>query len=156
MADLVFNRAKGRVIEYYNRVKSNDPANSVIIVIPVDATGVADDTINNFDTLADLFANGISERSTGGWNRKTLTDADLVVLPNPDDTANNFTIALPDLTWPAVSAGLVTDLVVAYDSDSTTGTDANIVPLTFHDFPITPDGTDVVANIASGGFFRAS
>ena len=28
MANIVFNIAKGRVIEYYNRVKSNDPTNS--------------------------------------------------------------------------------------------------------------------------------
>ena len=32
MADFVFNLSKGRVAEFFNRVDSNDPANSAIIV----------------------------------------------------------------------------------------------------------------------------
>ena len=34
MANIVFNIAKGRVIEFYNRVESNDPASSALILIP--------------------------------------------------------------------------------------------------------------------------
>jgi hypothetical protein len=48
----------------------------------------------------------------------------------------------------------VTDLVFCYDSDTTSGTDANIVPLVMSAFPITPDGSDVQAN--AGDIFRAS
>lgn len=36
------------------------------------------------------------------------------------------------------------------------GTDANIIPLTSHDFVLTPDGTNLTAQIAAAGFFRAS
>jgi hypothetical protein len=45
-------------------------------------------------------------------------------------------------------------LLVCYDSDTTGGTDANIVPISCHDFPITPDGSNVEATGAD--FYRAS
>lgn len=48
----------------------------------------------------------------------------------------------------------MTDLLFCYDSDTTAGTDANIVPLTCHPFAITPDGSDVTAAVTD--FFRAS
>ena len=33
MADFVFNIAKGRVAEFYNRVDTNDPANSALVIV---------------------------------------------------------------------------------------------------------------------------
>lgn len=41
MANFVFNIAKGRVAEFFNRVDSNDPANSAIILVPLSAHLVA-------------------------------------------------------------------------------------------------------------------
>ena len=76
MADLVFNIAKGRVAELYNRVDSNDPANSALIIVPIDRGATTDATFRDHDTLAAVLA-ASTERTTGGWNRKTLTDADL-------------------------------------------------------------------------------
>ena len=35
MANIVFNIAKGRVVELYNRVENNDPANSALILVPI-------------------------------------------------------------------------------------------------------------------------
>lgn len=153
MADITLNISKGRAAELYNRVKTNDPANSAIVVVPVDVGAVTDDTIRDLDTLAAILAAGVTERTTGGWNRKTLTDADLAALA-PDDVNDRMDVDTADLTWPAVTAGGVTDLIFCYDSDTTSGTDANLVPLTMHDFPITPDGSDVTATVAN--FFRAS
>lgn len=155
MADFVFNISKGRVVELFNRVDSNDPANSALIVVPVDVAAVTDATIKDFDTLSAILAGGVTERTTGGWNRKTLTDTD-IALPAPDDTNDRFDIDLPDFLWTAVSAGTVTDLIICYDNDTTAGTDANLIPLTQHDFAITPDGSDVSAVIAAAGFFRAA
>lgn len=155
MADIVFNIAKGRVNELVNRVDTNDPANSALIVVPVDVGATSDATIRDFDTLAAVTGGGVTERTTGGWNRKTLTDAALSA-PTPDDTNDRQNSYIPDLTWTAVTAGAVTDLLVCYDSDTTSGTDANIVPLVMLDFAITPDGSDVVAQINSLGFFQAS
>lgn len=155
MADLVFNIAKGRVAELFNRVDSNDPANSALIVVPVDAGATTDATIRDFDTLAAVLGGGVTERTTGGWNRKTLTDAD-ITMPAPDDANDRIDLDIPDLTWTAVTAGAVTDLIVCYDADTTGGADSAIVPLTLHDFAITPDGSDVTAVINAAGFYRAS
>ena len=155
MADLVFNIAKGRVAELYNRVDTNDPANSAIVIVPVDVAAVTDATLRDFDTLAAILGGGVTERTTGGWNRKTLTDVELAAFV-PDDTNDRVDLDIPDQTWTAVTAGAVTDLIVCYDNDTTAGTDANLIPLTLHDFAITPDGSDVTAVIAATGFYRAS
>ncbi len=155
MADLVFNIAKGRIVELHNRVDSNDPANSAFILVPVDVGGTSDATIQDFDTLAAVLAGGVTERSASGWNRKTITDSALSAI-SPDDTNNRFDVDMPDQTWTAPSAGAVTDLILCYDSDTTAGTDSNIEPLTKHDFAVTPTGGDVTAQIASAGFYRAS
>lgn len=157
MADLVFNIAKGRVAELYNRVDSNDPANSALVIVPVDVGAVTDATLRDFDTLAAILGGGVTERTTNGWTRKTLTDVDLAAFA-PDDTNDRVDVDIPDQTWTAVAlaGGATTDLIICYDNDTTAGTDANLIPLTLHDFPITPDGSDVVAVIAATGFFRAS
>lgn len=154
MSDFAFNIAKGRAVELYNRVDSNDPANSALIIVPIDAGAVTDATMRDVDTLSALLGL-VTERTTGGWNRKTLTDSDLAA-PSPDDTNDRFDIDIPDQTWTGVSAGAVTDLIVCYDNDTTGGTDANLVPISCHDFAITPDGSDVVAQIAAAGFYRAA
>ena len=152
MADFVFNIAKGRVAELYNRVQTNDPANSALIIVPVDRGAATDATLRDLDTLSAVLGS-VTERSTSGWNRKTITDAGLSAL-TPDDTNDRMPCDFGDQTWTAVTAGNVTDLLVCYDSDTTSGTDASIVPLTCHAFAITPDGSDVLATV--NDFYRAS
>ncbi len=152
MSDFVFNIAKGRVAELYNRVDSNDPTNSALIIVPIDRGATTDATFRDHDTLSAVLG-AATERTTGGWNRKTLTDTDLAAM-TVDDTNDRMPLDFGDQTWTAVTAGAVTDLVVCYDSDTTAGTDANIVPLTMHAFAITPDGSDVVATV--NDFYRAS
>lgn len=152
MSDFVFNIAKGRVAELFNRVDSNDPTNSAIIVVPVDRGAATDATLKDLDTLSAVLGS-VTERTTGGWTRKTLTDADLSAIA-VDDTNDRMPATIPAVLWSAVTAGAVTDLVFCYDSDTTSGTDANIVPLVCSAFPITPDGSDVQAN--AGDIFRAS
>lgn len=153
MADICFNIAKGRVAELYNRVDTNDPANSVLVIVPVDVGATTDATIRDFDTLAAVLAGGVTERTTGGWNRKTLTDSDISAM-TVDDGNDRMPLDLPDQTWTSVTSGAVTDLIICYDNDSTTGSDSNLIPLTMHDFAITPDGSDVIATITD--FYRAS
>jgi hypothetical protein len=97
----------------------------------------------------------VTERTANGWNRKTLTDTELSAWA-VDDTNDRVDLDIPDLTWTAVTSGAVTDLLICYDGDTTGGSDSNIIPLTQHDFAITPDGSDVTAQIAATGFFRAS
>lgn len=153
MANIVFNIAKGRVVEYYNRVKNNDPANSAIIIVPIETTGLESDaTLIDMDDLAAVLVGTTNEQTTMG--RKTLTDADLAALPAPDDTNDRYDVSLPTVTWTAATGNPISKLLVCYDSDTTAGTDSNIIPLTMFDFAATPSGADI--QMTGGVFFRAS
>lgn len=155
MADFIFNIAKGRVAELYNRVDLNDPTNSALIVVPIDVGATSDATLKDFATLAAVLAGGATERSTGGWNRKTLTDTDLAAFA-ADNTNDRVDLDFADQTWTAVTTGTITDLLICYDNDTTAGTDTNVVPLVQLDFAITPDGSDIVWQLNAAGFYRAS
>ena len=153
MANIVFNIAKGRVAELYDRVKSNDPANSALILIPIETSGLeADSALIDADTVAAVLAGATNEQSTMG--RKTLTDSDLASIPAPDDTNDRNERSLPTVTWTAASGNAISKILVAYDSDTTGGTDSNLIPLTLFDFAQTPSGADI--QMTSGTFFRAS
>lgn len=153
MANIVFNIAKGRVVEYYNRVKSNDPTNAALILIPVETSGLESDAnLIDSDSLAEVFDGATNEQTTMG--RKTLTDSDLAALPAPDDTNDRYDVSLPTVTWTAASGNAISKIVVAYDSDTTGGADSAIIPLTMFDAVATPDGNDL--QLTGGVFFRAS
>lgn len=156
MANLILNIALGSMAEWYKNVDGNNPANSALIVIAWNTTAT-DAVIKDLDTVAALEAEvNTAEVTNAGYARKTLTDVDLVAFA-PDDTNDRVDLDIPDLTWTAVVAGTAwTDLSVNYDNDTTVGTDANITPGTWHDFAVTPDGSDIIAQIAAAGFFRAS
>lgn len=156
MANQVMNIALGRVAELYNRVDTNDPTNAALVII-VWNTSATDATIKDLDTVAAIEADAnTAEVTNTGYARKTLTDTDLVAFA-PDDVNDRVDLDIPDQTWTGVAAGTSwTDLSVNYDNDTTSGTDSNIVPLTWHDFVVTPDGSDITAQIATAGFYRAS
>ena len=155
MANFVFNIAKGRIVEFYNRAENNDPTNSALILVPLSASGTEAQG-QDLTTLAAVEADAnFAEQTGGGWVRKTLESAQLAALPAANNTDNRYDIQLPSVTWTAPSAASnTTGLLVCYDSDTTGGTDSNIIPLTHHDFVVTADGNDVILNV--GDFFRAS
>ena len=157
MADFVFNIAKGRTGEFYNRVDTNDPSNSALIVVVAATSGLESDAaLKDYDTLSAVFAGATNEVTNTGYARKVLTDADLGAI-SVDDTNDRFDYDIPDQTWTAVAAGDGwSKLIVCYDSDTTSGTDANIIPLTAHDFVVTPNGSDITAQVNASGFFRAA
>jgi hypothetical protein len=149
----VFNIAKGRVGEFYNRVKSNDPANSALVLCLFTGAGT-DATLRDLDTLAAIEADaGFAEVVHASYARKVLTDSDLAALPAPDDANDKYVLDLPNQIWLALAGGAsITRLIVGYDPDTTAGTDANIIPLTFHDFVTTASGADVTANFNANWF----
>lgn len=157
MANLVFNIALGRIAELYSRVDTNDPANSALIIAILATAGIETDAVlKDVDTLAAVVAGTTNEVTNTGYARKVLTDADIVAFA-ADDTNDRVDLDIPDQTWTAVAAGDGwNDFLVCYDSDTAVGTDANIVPLTMHDFVLVPDGSDITAQIAAAGFYRAS
>lgn len=156
MADQIYNIALGRVAELYSRVDLNDPAASALIIVVIN-TSATDAVLKDLDDLAAIIADiNTAEVTNTGYARKVLTDADLTAFA-PDDVNDRVDLDIPDQTWTGVAAGDAwTDLLVCYDADTAAGTDANIVPLTQHDFALTPDGSDVTAAIAASGFYRAS
>lgn len=154
MADFAFNIAKGRTVELFNRVDANDPAAAALYIIPVDVAAVTDATLRDLDDFAAIIAAGVTERAATGWNRKTLTDAD-ITFPAPNDAGDSYDIDFADPVWTAVTAGAVTDLIVCYASVASP-TNAQLLPLSQHDFAITPDGSDVTGVVNAAGFYRAS
>lgn len=153
MANVVFNIAKGRVVEYYNRVENNDPTNAALILVPLETSGLESDaTLIDKDDLAAVLSGTTNEQSTMG--RKTLTDSDLAALPAPDDANDRYDVSLPTVTWTAATGNAISKILVCYDSDTTGGTDSNIIPLTMFDAAVTPDGSDI--QLTGGVFFRAA
>lgn len=153
MADFVFNIAMGRVHQLVKNVDDGSPANSRLIAVPIEATGIeADATLRDYDTLQALLAGSSNEQTTIG--RKTIAAADITI--TVDDTNNRVDIDITDQTWTGATGNALGAIVICYDPDSTTGTDADLIPLTKHDFSVTPDGSDIVAQVAAAGFYRAS
>jgi hypothetical protein len=153
MANIVFNIAKGRVVEYYNRVESNDPSNAALILVPIETTGLESDaTLIDKDDLAAVLSGTTNEQTTMG--RKTLTDSDLAALPAPDDTNDRYDVSLPTVTWTGATGNAISKMAVCYDPDTTGGTDSAIIPLTLFDCALTLDGSDF--QLTGGVFFRAS
>ena len=158
MADEQFNIAKGRIVELYNRVKSNDPTNAALIVVLL-KVAEADAVLRDYDTLAALLAGSNTEADFTNYARKVLTDSDLAALPAPDDTNDRREVDIPDQTWTAAGGTLDNTTVkalICYDADTTAGTDTDIIPLCHYDFPRTTNGTDLVMQIHPNGFFRAT
>lgn len=156
MANFVLNIAKGKVAEYAARVNANDPTNSVLVMAAFN-TAAADSVIIDLDTLAAIEANAsTAEVTNSGYSRKTIDNSGSITI-TVDDTNDRTDVDMPDQTFSAIAAGDAwTDILIAYDSDSTGGTDANIVPCTWHDFAITPDGSDITVQLNAAGFFRAA
>lgn len=149
MANIVFNIAKGRFVELYNRVKANDPAASALVVVPIETAGLETDAVlKDADTLAAVLAGTTNEQVTMG--RKVLTDADLAAAV-VDDVNDKFAVSIPQITWAAAAGNPISKLLIGYDSDSGAGTDAGIVPLVLLDFTVTPTGTDVIAQTGAFG-----
>ena len=153
MADGVFNIAKGKVAYYAGLPAASD----ALIVVLLKSTGLeADNTLNNYDDLAAVLAAANDEADFTNYARKSVTASVTVTV---DDTNNWVDADLPDQTWTA--AGGATNntlgkLLVCYDGDTGAGTDSAIIPLTYHDFTATTDGSDLTAQIAASGFYRAS
>jgi hypothetical protein len=157
MANQVFNIALGRVVELYNRVKIADPPTSRLIIMILAFTGYEGDGImKDKVTFADIVLNSTNEVGNTGYAKKVLISTDLLAWA-PTHASDVWDLDIPDQTWTAVLAGdLWHRFVVGYDPSSAGATMSAIIPLTIHDFVVTPDGSDITAQIAAAGFFRAS
>lgn len=162
IGDFIYNRAKGRGHQWVVEINASAApyANSALIVALFRSGSATAAATKDYDDVTALEGDAQIAELVSGTNanyaRKTLIDAVPVI--TVDDTNERVDIDIPDQTWTALGAGgaAIDDLLIAFDNDTTAGTDANIVPWTYHAFSITPDGSDVTAQIAAAGFFRAS
>ena len=147
MTDITQNIALGRIVELAALAAAND----ALIIVPLETSGIPSDaTLKDYDTLSDLLAGAANEQSTMG--RKTLSAVTVTV----DDTNDRTDVDCADIVWTAATGNAISKLQTGHDADTTAGTDANIIPLTCHDFSATPSSGDITAVVATGGFFRAS
>lgn len=142
MADFVFNIAKGAFVEKFRDGAANG---GILLLIAADT----DDAMRDTDTLTALLATGANEATDGSYARKTGLTGTITV----DDTNNRVDVDLPDQTFTALAGAAILDAVVFYEEAAA---DATRIPLTLHDFAVTPDGSDVTIQFNAAGFARAS
>lgn len=146
MAHIVFNVAVGKVRWYAQQA---GVGNAALIAVPLEATGlVGDATMRDYATLADLLAGASNEQTTLG--RKTVT----TVSDTVNNTADRWEADFADLVWATPSGNPTGAIVVCFDPDTTGGTDSSIIPLTKHDWAMTPEGDSLTATVAD--FCRAA
>lgn len=152
MGNVVSNLGKGRTA-YYSTLPA---ANDALILLLLKASGLeADGTLVDYDDVAALLAAANDEADFTNYGRKTITSVTVTV----DDTNDRVDVDIADQTWTAAGGAANNSLgkaVIAYDPDTTGGTDSALIPLTYHDFVATTDGNDLVAVVATAGFYRAS
>lgn len=155
MADGTFNIALGEIVHFAKDAR--DTTNAALVIVLLQGSE-ADDTLNNYDTLAAVLgASGNTEATFTNYARKTVSGGDVTV--TVDDSGNRVDVDVPDQVWQ--DAGGTTDntlvkALICYDSDTTAGDDTSVVPLTHYDFSVSTDGTDLTLQVSSSGFFRAS
>lgn len=115
----------------------------------------ADETLRTYSTLSALLAASNNEVTNTNYARKTLTDADLSAY-SVDTSSHSITLPLPTQTWSSVGVGDAwAKLLVCYDADTSSGTDADILPVTAQDIklnraPLSPIGSDITLSWPSG------
>lgn len=142
--DLVTNIGKGRHV-YYAGVAQAGTGGAVLTAVVLEAAGLeTDDALQDYDTLAALLAGASNEQTTMG--RKDLA----TVVVTVDDTGNKASWTAADLVWADATGNATGKIVICYDPDGS-NTDAAMIPLTLHDFVVTPDGTSITASVGANG-----
>lgn len=144
MADFVFNAAKGKAAE---KVADATTSLGILLIKTAESDALMKDRLTITAVLS-----GSTEADFTNYARKTGLTGTVTV-----DTANDRTdVDVADQTWSSAggaSNNTLAKLIVFLDEG---GTDGTRIPLTGHDFVVTTDGSDLIAQIASAGFYRAS
>lgn len=110
-------------------------------------------TLGDYDTFAAILGStGNIESTATNYARKTSQSGIVTV----DDTNDLTSLDMADQTWTSfgTTAQLaIVGLVTGYE-DSTG--DSGIVPISFHSFAVSPDGSDVTAQINTSGLCKSS
>ncbi len=152
MADFTFNAVKGSAVFYFGLPQASD----ALILVALKSSGLeADATLKDYTTLSALLAASNDEATNTGYARKSITSVTITT----DNTNDWVNVDIADQTWSAVgvTGGGWGKLILCYDGDTGSGTDANIAPLLAFDFVVVPDGSsDITAVFNASGIYRAS
>lgn len=149
MGALIPNIAKGRFVE-----KATLPlANDALVWMILQSAGLSSDAVlRDDDSFADVLTHG-TEATFAGYARQNATGVTVTV----DDTNDWVQVDVADPTWNPTAAQALGKVVLGYDDDTTSGTNANIVPQFMDDFGITtPVSGSVSYQVAAGGFGKAA
>lgn len=156
MSDGVYNQAKGKARYYCEQAVGGSGGAALVAVLLKSGGLVADSVMADYDTLADILAGPSDEADFTGYARKPVTGASITI--TVDDVNDRVDIDMPDITW-ATAGGATNNtlgkVVICY-RPTTGSADNALVPLTHHDFPEVTTGSDIVAQLAAAGFYRAS
>ncbi len=155
MSEYTFNCVKGLVASLHDAVNDNSPVNSAIVLIPLSTQG-SEAEAQDYDTVAAVLGGTSNEQASGNWVRKTLTDTD-VVASVLNDTNNRRDLAIPLVQWtapPPTVGNDTTGLLIAYDPDTTGGSDSDLIPISSHTFGVTATGNTVTLN--AGNYMQSS
>lgn len=149
----MFSVAKGKHAYYATLPAASD---ALILVLLKSSGLVADSTMVDYDTLADITGGASDECDFTGYARRTLASVTSTV----DDTNNRVDTDAADPSAYTNSGGgsqAAGAAVVCYDPDTGTGTDADLIPLYKFDCSVTFDvGVATTVAFNSAGMGRAS
>lgn len=144
MANLVTNIGKGRLVYYAAQAQAGTGGAQLAAVV-LEASGLeADGTLQDYDTLALLLAGASNEQTTMG--RKDLSGVTVTV----NDTSSEASYTADELVWASATGNPPGKIVIVYDPTGSSA-DTALIPLTLHDFVMTPDGTTVTVSIDPDG-----
>lgn len=142
---------------YYSTLPGTSDALILIFLRPTSQQD--DDVLRDYTSVASLLSGGNLECTAANYVRKSITSGATIT---PDNTNNRVDVDLPDTTWTALGSMTGTNakqdqsaLLIAYQANTSTGTDATLVPLTKHNYPFVADGSDRQVPFPNG-FYRAA
>lgn len=150
MAALIPNIAKGKFARYAMLPEANDG----LVWVLLKAAGLESDAVlRDYDDLAAILAAANDEADFAGYARVAATGVTVTI----DDTNDRVDVDAADPSWSPTAAQALGKIVLAYDPDTTGGTDSTLVPLFMDDFAVTTTTSgSVVYQVAASGFGRAA
>lgn len=149
MADFVFNRAKGRFIAFADAVENTTGDEALVLILLAADDLVDDDTMQDYETVAEILAGTSNELTGTGYSRRVLSGVSVSV----DNTTNRAAVSVDEETYTITgSSPKAGKAIVAYDPDTESGDDSDLIPLLGLDCEVTfPDGIEVTLLAHSDG-----
>ena len=154
MGDFIYNSALGRIREYADDA-AGDIAAAQFVLMLVTASET-DATQRDFNDVAAILAGASVQATFTNYARKDIENANIVV--TLDDPNEKVDIDIPDQTFTSAGNGAndtMTDAIFSFDLTGS-DTDANLEPISQHDFTPTTDGSDLTLQVDAAGLLRAS